>query len=495
MELRDYQKECLAAIPGSGAFLIQLATGLGKTVVFSQVPRKGRMLILSHRDELVRQPRKYFDCSFGIEQGKHRSYGEEVVSASVQSLVRRLNRFSPDAFDLLITDECHHSAASSYQKIYSHFKPRLHLGFTATPNRADGVGLESIYEDIIFQRDLAWGIKNGWLSDIYCLRVKIGYDLSQVAKRMGDYAPGELEKAVNIEGANKAIAEAYQHYAKGPTLIFAAGVAHAKAIAACIPGAEAVVGGEDRTDKINKFKNREIDCLVNCMVFTEGTDLPMVETVIIARPTQNVSLYTQMVGRGTRLYPGKERLTLIDCVGVSNDADLCTAPSLIGYDLASVPEKMQEEINGNLFDLPDLIQSKTDNPETWIKNVEYVSLWARKRKYNLHGVNWFRLADGSMVLSKPKCILPPVDSLGRIYVSGAFHPAQKVFDVIYDRLRTGFEDIRPIWDVKVAKRSWGDKSPTEKQMKLIKRKYPDLKVKGLTKLQASQILTRMFSHA
>ena len=161
ISLRPYQEECLAAIPDCGAFLIQMATGLGKTVTISRIPRRGRMLILAHRDELVHQPGKYFDVPVGIEMGAETSHGEEVVCASVPSLVRRLHRFAPDDFDVIITDECHHAAAATYQKIIAHFKPRLHLGFTATPNRNDDVGLESVYEDIVFERDLEWGIKNG----------------------------------------------------------------------------------------------------------------------------------------------------------------------------------------------------------------------------------------------------------------------------------------------------------------------------------------------
>ena len=154
VELRPYQKECISAVPERGRFLIQMATGSGKTVCFSRIPRKGKVLILSHRDELVRQPIKYYDVPVGIEQGVNKSNGEEIVSASVQSLVRRLNRFTRDEFDMVIVDECHHSSSPTYQKIIGHFNPRLLLGFTATPNRADGTGLDKIFDDIIFERDL-----------------------------------------------------------------------------------------------------------------------------------------------------------------------------------------------------------------------------------------------------------------------------------------------------------------------------------------------------
>ena len=171
LELRDYQQECVDIINAldSGSYLVAVATGLGKTVIFSHIQRRGRMLILSHREELVWQPKKYFDCTFGVEQAAHHSDGEEVVSASVQSLIRRLDAFPPDAFDIIITDEAHHAVAESYRKIYAHFKPRLHIGFTATPNRADNVKLGEIYSSIIFERNLKWGIRHEYLSNIRCM--------------------------------------------------------------------------------------------------------------------------------------------------------------------------------------------------------------------------------------------------------------------------------------------------------------------------------------
>ena len=331
---------------------------------------------------IVHQPEKYFDCSFGIEQAEETSHGEEVISASVQSLIKRLDKFKPDDFDVLITDEAHHACAPTYRKIFDYFKPRLHLGFTATPNRNDGVGLKEIYQDIIFDRNLKWGIENGYLSDIHCLRVEIGYDLRRVAMRLGDYAPEALDRAVNIESANKAVAEAYKLYAKPPCLIFCASVAHAENLAELIDGAVTVKGGQERSGILEKFTNGEIPCITNCMVFTEGTDIPNINTVIIARPTKNISLYSQMVGRGTRLYEGKEYMTLIDCVGVGDEADLCTAPSLLGLDIKDIPPKLRKKVQGDLFDLPEIIDGCMDTPEVWIKNVQRVDLWAKHNNYD-----------------------------------------------------------------------------------------------------------------
>ena len=488
--LRPYQHEALDSIPESGAYLICMATGLGKSLTFSQVPRRGRMLILSHRDELVHQPEKYFDCSFGVEQAEETSHGEEVISASVQSLVRRLDKFKPDDFDVLVVDEAHHSIAKTYRTIIDYFKPRLHLGFTATPNRNDGIGLKEIYQDIIFERNMKWGIENGYLSPIHCLRVEMAYDLRRVAVRLGDYAPEALDKAVNIESANEALAKVYKLYAKPPCLIFCTSVAHAENLAKFIDGAVAVKGGQDRSDIVKAFSNGEIPCLTNCMVFTEGTDIPNINTVIMARPTKNLSLYQQCIGRGTRLYPNKEYLTLIDCVGAGDEADFCTAPSLLGLDIKDIPPKLRGQIQGNLFDLPEIVDSVSDTPEVWIKNVQRVELWAKKNNYNTHGINFFRMANGSMLVQDIH--LPPEDSLGRINWLGKPEPAQKVFDAVYNLLQKDYSEQRRLWDLGLIQR-WGNSPASEKQKALIKKKVKGFDASNLTKFEAGQILTRVLA--
>lgn len=348
----------------------------------------------------------------------------------------------------------------------------------------------------IFQRDLKWGIQAGYLSDIYCLRVNIGYDLSKVARRMGDYAPGELDKAMNIESHNAAIAEAYRTYAKGQTLIFATSVEHARNIAKLIPGAVSVTGDtKDRRRIIGAFTRREIPVLVNCMIFTEGTDIPLIETIIAARPTQNASLYTQMVGRGLRPYPGKKKLTLVDCVGVSSKVDLCTAPSLIGVDMKDVPAGKREEIEGDLFDLPNLILAACDTPESWIRNIEIVDLWAKEQRYKTHDVNWFKRPDGTFVCCLPerkRLVIPAQDELGMTVLNGVKVPMQAAFDRAYKLLREEYAGAEPIWNLKLAAR-WGAAEASDKQKELIRRKVRGIDTDGLTKLQASQILNRVMS--
>ena len=497
MELRSYQKECIDTIDAQrpGSYLVQMATGLGKTVTFANISRRGeRMLILSHREELVEQPRKYFDCTYGIERAKDHSNGEEVVSASVQTLVRRMDRFQPEDFGLIICDEAHHAAARTYRTIFDYFRPEKLIGFTATPNRGDKVRLDTVFQDIIFERDLKWGIQNGYLTDIHCRRVDIGFDLSAVHTRHGDYAPGELEGA--MEGTADAIAQAYREMAVGATLIFAVSVHQAEEIAKRIPGAVTVTGEtKDRASIIQAFTAGDIPCIVNCMVFTEGTDIPRVETVIIAMPTQSEALYAQMVGRGLRLYPGKKQLELIDCVGITGRASLCTAPSLLGIDMENVPPRKQGEIEGMLFELPDRVAAATDTPESWIKNIKLVDLWAQEQKYQLHNVNWFKMPDGSLVVSledRQNITIPCPDALGMVNLTdGRRISMQKALDEAYLSLIRDHIDCRRLWDLEIVKR-WGKSPATPKQLEIIRRRCKGFDTTGLTKGDASQIMNRLF---
>jgi hypothetical protein len=370
------------------------------------------------------------------------------------------------------------------------------LGFTATPNRADGAGLKGVFDEIIYKKNLRWGIQNGYLCDILCKRIDIGYDLSAVHTRMGDYAPGELEKA--MEGTADAIAQTYRDHAQGATLIFAVSVDQCHEIAERIEGAEVVTGQtKNRAELIARFTRREIPCLVNCMVFTEGTDMPLVETVIVARPTKSDSLYAQMVGRGLRLHPEKKMLTLIDCVGVTGKASLCTAPSLLGVDIEKIPKKKQDSMEGMLFELPEKAKRLADTPESWIENVRIVDLWAKEMKYQLHGVNWFQMPDGTMICSLPNKMsveIPPADELGETIFCGQRMEMQEAFDHAYELLCNNFADSKAIWDKNISAK-WGSQPASEAQVKYVKRiakKYlTEIDFDTLTKAQAGMIINRI----
>ena len=352
-----------------------------------------------------------------------------------------------------------------------------------------------MFQKIIFQRDLRWGIQNKYLCDILCKRVDIGYDLRAVHTRNGDYAPGELDEA--MEGTADAIAQTYREHAAGATLIFAVSVHQAEEIAGRIKGAVVVTGEtKDRAAIIEAFTAGEIPCIVNCMVFTEGTDIPRVETVIVARPTQSESLYAQMVGRGLRLYPGKERLVLIDCVGITGKASLCTAPSLLGLDLSNIPARKATEIQGDLFDLPLKIAAAGDCPESWIRNVEIVDLWAQEQKYNTHDINFFKMPDGEMVVSLTdgkSLTIPCPNSLGLVHMAdGSQVGMQEAIDRVYMELLRDYTDCRQLWDLESVRR-WGKAPATDKQVAIIQRRCKGFDTAGLSKGDASQILNRLFN--
>lgn len=517
MVLRDYQQECVDIINQlkSGSYLVSMATGLGKTVVFSQIKRNGRVLIISHREELVHQPLKYYDCPCGVEQGEETSHGEEVVSASIQSLIRRLNKFKPDEFDIIITDEAHHSAAKSYKTVYSYFTPRLHLGFTATPNRGDKVRLDDVFEKIVFEKNLIWGIRNDYLTDVRCLRAKISWNLKPVKVSMGDFQVSSLETAVDTDGINNEIAKVYEKYANGQTLIFATSVKHAENIAKKIPGAVVVSQKtQNRKKIIEDFTARKIPCIVNCLIFTEGTDIPLIETIIIARPTKNQSLYTQMVGRGLRKYEGKKFLTLIDLVGVTDDLDICTAPSLLGLDMNDLPKSRVDDVEGMLTNLKQVVDEVADCPENWVLNVKAVQLFAKTEGVDTFNINWTKKPNGDLVYqftSGDRIGVKAINELGKTklmfycfseeeekfkYSETEEMSLQLALTKAYQYFKYEHDDERPLWDLDNYF-MWQSEPATEKQIAYIKNKlsekdYNALKLNvSLTKGNCSQIINAL----
>ena len=376
MELRPYQEECIQvvnALPDGSRSVAVLATGLGKTVIASHFAFRGRMLWLSHRDELVRQPERYFTeqgYSFGIEKAEDYAQDEDVVSASVQSLYRdaRLQRYAPDAFDLIIVDEAQHAAAASYLKILHYFKPRKLIGLTATPRRGDRVGLSEAFDTICFTRDLRWGIENGYLSRLRCLKVEADFDMKDIEKAMGDYSQESLQKAMLDSNNDIVVTKAYLEHClpeNRKTLIYCPSLKVCDLVADTLRKAlqpaerETIavlsekVPTEERRGILAAYREGTIRCIINCMILTEGADLPDTSAIINDRPTANDSLYLQMIGRGTRLAEGKEYCLIIDVLGEdSKGHDLCTAPTLFGIDPLRLPKEVQKKLEeGDLLDI------------------------------------------------------------------------------------------------------------------------------------------------
>ncbi|MBI5494882.1 MAG: DEAD/DEAH box helicase [Deltaproteobacteria bacterium] len=355
MELRPYQKECLTALyrawrDGRRRVLVSLPTGTGKTVIFACFPSffrmKKRMLVLAHREELLEQALEKFralapELKVGVEQSTRSAAPDcNVVLASVGTLgrdgSRRLAALNPEDFYLIVVDEAHHAVAPTYRRILQHLKvfepesKRLLVGFTATPRRGDGQGLGEVFEQISYTRGIEEMIRAGFLCGIAGWRVRTGVELGKVRVVRGDFAEGQLARAVNTPARNEMVLRAWRKIAGNRrTLVFCVDVQHAQDLAARFTdngiAAAAIYGdmpSEDRRQALRRFSSGELQVLTNCNVLTEGFDEPRVDCVLLARPTKSLLLYAQMVGRGTRLHAEKNELAVIDVVDNSDQHTL-----------------------------------------------------------------------------------------------------------------------------------------------------------------------------
>lgn len=363
LKLRDYQQEAVDAVLGeyrNGVTrqLVVIPTGGGKTVVFAYIAKLlgYPTLVLAHRDELVRQAADKFgmvwpEASVGIVKAQEDDHqGRDVVVASVQTLSReeRLSRFSPERFGFLVVDEAHHAVAPTYLRVFDRLgfmggdPGKLLLGVTATGFRGDGIGLGRVFEKIIFQRSVLALIRAGYLVDVKALAVRSQVDISEVAIRGGDFDEKELGFILNTPARNEMVVKAYLEHAAGRRAIaFTADVQHARDLASAFRdcGVEAEpVWGEmpypERVEVLRKFAAGEVRVVTNCGVLTEGVDIPATDCIIMARPTRSRVLYMQMLGRGLRLYPGKEDCLVIDVCDNCARNDALTLPTLFGVESA-----------------------------------------------------------------------------------------------------------------------------------------------------------------
>lgn len=349
---------------------ISLATGSGKTVIFTQLisrlkhPHRPdeaiKTLILAHRTELVQQAfnhcqQTYPNATIEIEMAAaHASGLADITIASVASIASsgRLAKFNPLDYKLILIDEAHHAVASRYLQTLDHFgvlnmdegieeeKPIV-VGVSATMARYDGLKLGKVLDYIVYHRDYVDMIEENWLAPVVFTTVKTNVDLSRVKSGpSGDFHAGDLSKAINTNTTNEITVRSWLEKARErkSTIVFCVDMAHVHEIVAKFQehGVNACpvtsnTNARDRMSRLDAFKRGEIPVLVNCGVFTEGTDIPNIDCVLLARPTRSRNLLVQMIGRGMRLSPGKENCHIIDMVN-STEQGIITVPTLLGLD-------------------------------------------------------------------------------------------------------------------------------------------------------------------
>lgn len=349
MELRPRQKTFVENVEkGWRDYSKQLGvapTGCGKTIMFSHLAKRqlqatgGRTLILAHREELIDQAIDKLRAATGIAADKEKaefraSRTSPVVVASIQTMMRRFDQWPSDHFELVVCDEAHHSLSDSWQKVLKYFDQNANiLGVTATPDRGDKRDLGEYYENVAAEISLLDLINEGFLSPITIRSVPLEIDLDGVSQTAGDFDSGDLGGA--LDPYLKQIALAIKTYAPiRKTLCFLPLIATSKKFTdICVEqglDARHIDGeSENRKEILEDFANNKFSVLNNAMLLTEGYDCPDISCIVVLRPTRSRPLFAQMVGRGTRIAPGKANLLILDFLWLHSRLKIVHPASLI----------------------------------------------------------------------------------------------------------------------------------------------------------------------
>lgn len=365
MDLRPYQQEAREAVEAdwvSGFIrtLVVLPTGCGKTIVFCKIVedmvRSGcRVLILAHRGELLDQASDKLLKSTGlrcaVEKAEESCLNSwyRVVVGSIQSLMRekRLEQFSKDYFDVIVVDEAHHCLSDGYQRVLEHFCDAKVLGVTATPDRGDMRNLGQYFQHLAYEYTLPKAIKEGYLSPIKAVTIPLKLDLTGVGVQAGDFKNSDIDTA--LDPYLFQIATEMKNYCMDrKTVVFLPLVKTSQKFRDILNSqgfraAEVNGSSPDRAEILQDFNEGRYNVLCNSMLLTEGWDCPSVDCVVVLRPTKIRSLYSQMVGRGTRLCDGKDHLLLLDFLWHTERHELCHPANLI-CESEEVAKKMTENI-------------------------------------------------------------------------------------------------------------------------------------------------------
>ena len=364
-ELRPYQQQARDRIhaewdAGHTRTLLVLPTGTGKTIVFAsvaadQVRAGDRVLILAHRGELLEQAADTLQRSTGLVSAVEKAESTcldswfRVVVGSVQTLQRtaRLERFPQDYFGTIIIDEAHHAITDGYRRILDYFSGAKVLGVTATPDRGDMRNLGEVFDSLAFEYKLTDAIKEGYLCKIMAQTIPLQLDITSVAMSGGDYAVGDLGTALDPY-LEQIAAEMARRCKSRKTVVFLPMIKTSQKFRDLLNtygfrAAEVNGQSDDRRQVLADFDAGKYNVLCNSMLLTEGWDCPSVDCVVVLRPTKVRSLYSQMVGRGTRLSPGKTDLLLLDFLWMTDKHELCRPADLVCED-RTVARQMTEHL-------------------------------------------------------------------------------------------------------------------------------------------------------
>lgn len=590
-QLRDYQQECLAksiARFDAGVWdqLVVKATGTGKGVLIASLPGAyglcgGRfdgkkMLFLVHREELLsdisnRIAKNNPTLKVGIEQGDKPSADLDcdIICAGVQTIGvhrpklaklipnpdlwdnpdaevmvpeafrnKRIERYNPDDFAIIVVDEAHHTTGQTYQNVLKYFgvlkqartprkKPdKVLIGFTATPNRADGTGLNKFYSEIVFELNITQAIQRGILVDISAFQVSTEISIAQVSTRQGDFATKELERAVNTPERNALIVAKYKELGKDlPGLAFSVDVQHAKDIAAAFNAAGVsaahvsyLTPKDERARLIAAFRAGELKILTSSSLLAEGFDEPSATVILMMRPTKSATLFCQCIGRGLRPYPSKEDLAkmlaagqqprfikdsaiVIDFVDLAGKHSLNSLNSLMG-----IPPKIKlngEKVLETLEEIEKItskqqgLQLESANSMEQLRGLaEKVDLFAKPEiPPEIRAISqmaWMKSASGGYVLdfSSTKgadSVHIKENTLGQFVVFKAKNGMRVVANTaqtLAEAVKFGEaqvpEDCRGMMKINAG---WANTTPSDKQIGLYSMLYPEVR-KQFTDSQA-----------
>jgi len=357
MTLRPYQSDCVEACFESWKkfrkLLAVLPTAAGKTIVFSKIAERaaGCVLILAHRDELIQQAIDKLEFATGIkadrEQAEHHSeISSRVVVGSIQTMAARGGRWPTNHFSTIIIDEAHRTLGNSYLNFLHQHPGSKVLGVTATPDRADKQELGTFYEDVAYEVSLVEMIKQGYLCKIRVRQVPLQIDVSGVRKEMGDFNQDDIDAI--LAPYLPQIAQAIPRDRK--TLVFLPLVKTSRSFTSqCILAghdAEHIDGdSSDRRDILKRFHAKQTGILCNSSLLTEGYDEPGIDCVVCLRPTTSRGLYSQIIGRGTRIAEGKDHLLILDFLWLTGKLPLVRPSSLVtgSREVGEIADKLVEE--------------------------------------------------------------------------------------------------------------------------------------------------------